>query len=51
MRIFDTMILSTTPSRNEIPVAILALGYPAEDCKPSDRHPVRKEIDCFTKWL
>jgi len=37
--------------KHEIPVAILALGYPAEDCKPSDRHPVRKEIDEFTQYL
>lgn len=36
---------------NEIPVAILALGYPATDCKPSDRHPMRKEIAEFTTSL
>jgi len=35
----------------EIPVAILALGYPAGGCKPSDKHPVRKEIEEFTKYL
>jgi len=36
---------------NEIPVAILALGYPSDDCTPSERHPVRKDIDEFTKYL
>ena len=36
---------------NEHPVAILPLGYAAEDCKPSDRHLKYRESDEFIKTL
>ena len=33
-----------------IPIAILALGYPAEDSKPSDLHFKRNELEQFVYW-
>jgi len=37
--------------KNEIPVAILSLGYPEKECKPSDRHFARKELKDFIKAI
>ena len=36
---------------NEHPVAILPLGYAAEDCKPSERHLAYRELSEFVKTL
>jgi len=36
---------------NEHPVAILSLGYPADDCQPSDRHFAYRQLSEFTKEL
>jgi len=36
---------------NEHPVAILPLGYPADDCQPSDRHLAYRELSEFVKEL
>lgn len=35
---------------NLVPVAILPIGYPAEDAKPSKLHFQRNEIDDFVYW-
>lgn len=35
---------------NWVPVAILAIGYPADDAKPSVLHSQRKELDEFVYW-
>lgn len=36
---------------NEKPVAILALGYPAPGCKPSDRHLAYRPMSEMVKYL
>jgi len=36
---------------NEHPVAILPLGYPADDCQPSDRHLAYRELSEFVQEL
>ena len=36
---------------NEHPVAILPLGYAAQDCKPSERHLAYRELNEFVKTL
>lgn len=36
---------------NEVPVALLVMGYAAEDAKPSLRHPVRKPLEETVKYL
>lgn len=36
---------------NEHPVAILPLGYPADDCRPSERHLAYRELSEFVKEL
>ena len=35
----------------EHPVAILPLGYPSADCKPSERHTVYRELSEFVKTV
>lgn len=37
--------------RSEKIVAILPLGYPSEDCKPSPRHTVYKNLDDTVRYL
>ncbi len=36
---------------NEHPVAILAMGYPADDCKPSERHTVYRSEEDIVRYL
>jgi nitroreductase len=34
-----------------IPIAVLPLGYPAENARPSRLHGSRKELDALVKYL
>jgi len=36
---------------HEIPVLLLPIGYPAEDCAPADRHQERKELKELVSYL
>ncbi|MDO5442556.1 MAG: nitroreductase family protein [Bacteroidia bacterium] len=36
---------------NERPVAVLPLGYPADGCKPSDRHLKYRDMDDVVKYV
>ncbi|NLE12777.1 MAG: nitroreductase [Clostridiales bacterium] len=35
---------------NLVPLALLVMGYPHKDAKPSERHSVRKDIDEFVVY-
>ncbi len=36
---------------HEVPVLLLPIGYAADDCAPSDRHPQRKELKDLVSYL
>lgn len=36
---------------NLIVDALILLGYKTEDCKPSERHSIRRAAEEFTEWL
>lgn len=46
---FDDVAREFGIPANEHPVAILPLGYPSKDCKPSDRHLKYRALEEFVK--
>jgi Nitroreductase len=41
----DALVKEFSLPENLVPVALLPLGYPAEDAKPAERHTSRKPLD------